>query len=84
MHLRVLQQLLPLVLHLHTGQCMCHSECHFLLIKFTSTASGREPTKAPKAVKQAAGAPLKTGFAPPLFIGARFAHSALHEQLISQ
>lgn len=33
-------------------------------------------TIAPKAVKQAEGAPLKTGLAPPLFMGACFAHSA--------
>ena len=34
-------------------------------------------TIAPKAVKQAEGAPLKTGLAPPLFMGACFAHSAV-------
>ncbi len=31
---------------------------------------------APKAVKQAEGAPLNTGLDPPLFTGACFAHSA--------
>ena len=35
-------------------------------------------TIAPKAVKQAEGAPLKTGLAPPLFMGACFAHSAVN------